>query len=92
MKNEIELTLLRDQRECHQAISQIEKDAQHVAKRYKRGIKMIEGHIDCLEQDLETLKDGDLIAGASAFDAISPETKALITNPTLNNIPEDTNP
>ena len=88
MDNSTELVALRDLREINLAIRDLENQQAAVAKRYRRGIKLLEKEISSVEQTLD--EGGVQIEGTEPWNARNPELKALIANPVIEAIPEDT--
>jgi hypothetical protein len=88
MDNTYELTALRSIREATIATRDLENQATATAKRYKKGIKLINAHIATIERSLDE-------GGLHTFDGLEPWTVAdpkinrLISNPVLENIEED---
>lgn len=88
MDNSTELVALRDLREINLAIRDLENQQAAVAKRYRRGIKLLEKEISSVEQMLDD--EGIQIEGTEPWNIRIPELKSLIANPIIDAIPEDT--
>jgi hypothetical protein len=86
MDETTELTALRDMRDITFAIRDLENQHAAVSKRYKRGIKILEREIAATEQ---TLAEGVQINGTEPWNSRSEQLKALILNPTIDNVEED---
>ena len=88
MDNSTELTALRDLREINLAIRDLENQQTAVAKRYRRGIRLLEKEIALVEQTLD--EGGVSIEGTEPWASRNPSLVLLTANPILENIPEDT--
>lgn len=86
MDENTELTALRDMRDITFAIRDLENQLAAVSKRYKRGIKTLEREVAATEQALD---EGVQIDGCEPWNSRSDQLKALISNPTIENIEED---
>lgn len=86
MDNTYELNALRSIREATIAIRDLENQAAATAKRYKKGVKTIEGYITSIEASLD---DGGSIEGLEPWNSITPSLKRLISDPIVDNIEED---
>lgn len=81
-----ELRKLRHVRDVNCAIRDLEAEASHIAKRYRRGIKDLQRHAIAVETEI----DDNIISGTGAIETASPDLLRLIKDPTLDNIAEDT--
>jgi hypothetical protein len=88
MDNSTELIALRDLREVSLAIRDLENQQTAVAKRYRRGIRLLEKEIALVEQTLD--EGGVSIEGTEPWVSRNPSLKSLISNPVIENIIEDT--
>jgi len=80
-----ELQLFKDSREIDIAIKQLELHSATVAKRFKRGIKLLQSEKIAVENEI------DCQATPSATVPRSKTMRQLIADPQLKHIPEDTN-
>ena len=87
MDNTYELNALRSIREATIAIRDLENQATATSKRYKRGVKTLNGYIASIEASLD---EGGTIEGIEPWNSTSPALQRLISNPVLDNIEEDT--
>ena len=89
MDEKSELTALRDMRDIAFAIRDLETQQAAVARRYRRGIKMLQKEMASCEQAIE---DGEAtIEGCQPWEIRGEGIKRLIANPLLINIEEDVN-
>jgi len=89
MDEKSELTALRDMRDIAFAIRDLETQQAAVARRYRRGIKMLQKEMAACEQAIE---DGEAtIEGCQPWETRGEDIKRLIANPVLTNIEEDVN-
>ncbi len=79
-----ELKLFKDSREIDIAIKQLEAQSASVAKRFKRGIKLLQREKISVENEIDS--QGTLSATPTRPKAI----RQLIADPQLKHIPEDT--
>ena len=89
MNEKIELTALRDMRDIAFAIRDLETQQAAVAKRYRRGIRMLQRELAACEHDIED--DGHSFEGCHPWEVRGEDLKRLIANPVLTNIEEDVN-
>lgn len=84
-KDKQELELLRDAREIDIARASLESQLSAITKRFKRGIRMLEAEKQTTTSNIDLLP----LPGGSPIETRSEEMRALIANPSLANIPED---
>lgn len=86
MNENFELKALRAMREINIAIRDLENQSSAVAKRYKRGIKLLQSEILNIEGSLD---EGGTIEGCEPWNVQSAELRALISDPKLCNVSEE---
>ena len=89
MDEKSELTALRDMRDIAFAIRDLEIQQAAVARRYRRGIKMLQKEMASCEQAIE--EEDITIEGCQPWEIRTEDLKRLIANPVLTNIEEDVN-
>lgn len=89
MDEKSELTALRDMRDIAFAIRDLEIQQAAVARRYRRGIKMLQKEMASCEQAIE--EEDITIEGCQPWKIRSEDLNKLIANPVLTNIEEDVN-
>ena len=83
-----ELEALRDLREINLAIRDLENHQAAVAKRFRRGVRMLMKESNSSEHEME--KGEGLFVGTEPWVTRSKALTLLIADPVLTNIPEDT--
>lgn len=89
MDEKSELKALRDMRDIAFSIRDLETQQAAVARRYRRGIKMLQRELAACEQAIED--DSHMLEGCQPWEVRGEDVKRLIANPVLTNIEEDVN-
>ncbi len=88
MDNTEELNALRDLRETNLAIKELEQQQAIVSKNFKRGIRLLQREAAMTESQID---DGGVMEGCESWNVRHDSLKQLISNPCIQNIPEDNN-
>lgn len=88
METTQELDYLRARRAAEIAIRDLENEAASVSKRYRLGVKSLICHIQSIDTEID---EGGAMAGLGVLETISSDVTRLMADPTLQNIPDDTN-
>lgn len=88
MDNTEELNALRDLRETNLAIKELEQQQAIVSKNFKRGIRLLQREASITESQID---DGGVMEGCESWNVRHEAIKRLISNPCIENIPEDNN-
>ena len=86
MDNTEELNALRDLRETNLAIKELEQQQAIVSKNFKRGIRLLQREAAITESQID---DGGVMEGCESWNVRHESIKQLISNPCIDNIPED---
>lgn len=86
MDNTQELNALRDLRETNLAIKELEQQQAIVSKNFKRGIRLLQREAAMTESQID---DGGVMEGCESWNVRHTSIKQLISNPCIENIPED---
>lgn len=88
MDNPQELKALRDLREINLSIKELEQQQTIVSKNFKRGIRLLQKEASTTESQLD---DGGVMEGCESWTVRHEVLQKLISNPCIENIPQDNN-
>lgn len=87
MDQNTELTALRDMRDIAFAIRDLEAQQHGVAKRFRRGIRMLQKELASCEQAID--ENDSIMDGMKPWETRGEEVKRLIADPSLKHVPDE---
>lgn len=87
MDQNTELTALRDMRDIAFAIRDLETQQHGVAKRFRRGIRMLQKELASCEQAID--ENDSIMDGMKPWEIRGEDVKRLIADPSLKHVPDE---
>ncbi len=88
MDQNTELTARRDMRDIAFAIRDLETQQQAIAKRFRRGVRILQKELASCEQAID--EASPVMEGMKPWEIRGEEVKRLIADPSIKHVPEDT--